>query len=316
MLSGGWLGCRRRGRRGRRSRRRPRGSRPVGRRAHRGGDLLHLGHPAPALGGGRRSGALRPLGQGRLGQRPLGQQRPLHAPGPGQGSGGQQQRRAALGPRGVRHLHRRRRVERAVGDPRVKRRPAEQDPDLVGARAGQVEPRVAGDLGRQADDPAVDVGRARRRHDGGDLLGGGDRDRVRVDVDPGVPGRGDLRGDVEGGVRRADREDHRGPLDQPVERHPGQLARQRAPGGRPRPAGRVPEHLMPDRDQAAADGGPHLPRVQQPNGRHRNLQRGQRRSVPIVAVEPVPQPPRVRTSTQPECGRPPGAATRRCPAGG
>ena len=128
---------------------------------------------------------------------------------------------------------------------------------------------MPGDLGRQADDAAVDVGRARRGDDAGDLLGGGDRDRVGVDVDPGVPGGGDLARDVEGGVRRADRQDHRGPRDQPVERHPGQLGRQRAPGRRPGPPGRIPEHLVPDRDQAAADGGPHLPGMQQPDGRHR-----------------------------------------------
>ena len=68
--------------------------------------------------------------------------------------------------------------------------------------------------------------------------------------------------DVEGGVRRADREDHRGLGDEVVELHPGQLVGEGAPRCRPRSPGGIPEHLMTNRDEAAAHGGTHLPGMQ------------------------------------------------------
>jgi hypothetical protein len=49
---------------------------------HRGGDLVHLADPAPALERGRLGGLLGLLGQPGLGQRPFREQGPLDALGP------------------------------------------------------------------------------------------------------------------------------------------------------------------------------------------------------------------------------------------
>ena len=151
-------------------------------RGHGRGDLLHLGHPAPALGRRRPGRGVPPLLQAGLGETPLLQQNGLHPLGPGQRPGRQQQRGRPLGPGRVRHLHRGRRARRRH-HPRVHVGAAEQRLYLGGARPGQVQPGEPRRRRGRPDDPAVRVAGPARLDDRRDLPRRRRRDRVGVQVE-------------------------------------------------------------------------------------------------------------------------------------
>ena len=211
-----------------------------------------------------------PVRQRGLRHRPLGEQRVLHAVGPGQCPRRQQQRRRALGPRRVGHLDRGSGPQPAPEDPRIHRGAVEQSADGMGLVAGEIQPRAAvrdgGRRGRRghADDPAVDVGGSAFLHHQRDLTGGRRGDRVRVDEEPAEALHGP--GHVQRSMRGADREDDVGPVG-----NLGRRPRVGQPGG-PRPGRRLrppalgrPQHLIPGAGQASPHSRAHLARMKQPD---------------------------------------------------
>ena len=205
-------------------------------------DLLHLRDPPPALARGgvaRRPRAARRVG---LRARPLGERaRPRRrSPAPSRGSRGasrpspsSRRRRPSSAPRprpGSRAEHRRL-------DARC---PSNAAATRLGLRAGEEQPRRALALGRRADDPAVDeapAARPRPRRGSSATVAG----ETAFASTNSPPRARHGAGDVERGVRRADRQDDvgtppRAAAGEPASRRPAAPRARAVAALRPSPA--------------------------------------------------------------------------------
>ena len=148
-------------------------------------------------------------------------------------------------------------------DSRLEVRSCEERGDAFRLLAGKVEPRRPRPSRRRPDDAAVDKKRLELR----DRPGGIGRDRVRVDVDAREAAR--RPGDLDGGVRRTDREQDLAAAadlgDVPGVLEPSRL---RALGGCRTPAGGRPEHGLATLAQRARDHRSNLAGMQDTDDGH------------------------------------------------
>ena len=184
--------------------------------------------------------------------------------------------------------------------------PSNSARDLRGAAAADIEPDAGARKRRRADDAGIDIARARGLDHAPHRARRLRRDRIGVDVDAAEAAGGDRARQLQRRMRRTDGEHDIGRLHRARQRFDVlEAAGLGAPARRGAAAGGGPQDAMSARDEAGADGGAHLARVQHGYGAHR---RARLRASTICSASLTACTPARRQRPFPPC-----AAARRCP---
>jgi hypothetical protein len=170
------------------------------------GNLLHFAHIAPRFWHRDHRCAIAFLCKCRLGDRPLLQQRRIHAFTIGVGSNSNRQNVTAFRPCRISELQSRCGAGLITYRTGIEEGAAEEFGDSLRSDARQVEPCGARLFNRRADDSAVNEAGPGLAHDPADFLGGGARDSVGVDINSVEFGFRNFAGDAQSRMGRADRE--------------------------------------------------------------------------------------------------------------